>query len=98
MKRKKLLWTQKAIESLRYYCQRIKENSPKYAELVRKEIIKTAAQLPDFPEKYQLDEYYDFNNGNIRRFFRWSYRVVYEVTDDSIIILDVVHTSTEPPF
>ncbi|WP_420319309.1 type II toxin-antitoxin system RelE/ParE family toxin [Ekhidna sp.] len=48
------------------------------------------------PEKYQLDEYYSNNPGNIRRYFRWSYRIVYQVNEKTIDILNVIHTSQEP--
>jgi plasmid stabilization system protein ParE len=46
------------------------------------------------PEMYQLDE--DFADSlflNIRRFFRWNYRVVYQVCEKEIVILNVFHTS-----
>ncbi|RED98838.1 type II toxin-antitoxin system RelE/ParE family toxin [Marinoscillum furvescens] len=52
--------------------------------------------LNTYPEKYQLDEYYPNNPENIRRFFRWSYRIVYQVNEKSIDILNVLHTSQEP--
>ncbi|NVJ46902.1 MAG: type II toxin-antitoxin system RelE/ParE family toxin, partial [Cytophagia bacterium] len=34
--------------------------------------------------------------GNIRRLFRWSYRIVYQVNETTINILNVIHTSQEP--
>ncbi|MCB0496309.1 MAG: type II toxin-antitoxin system RelE/ParE family toxin [Cyclobacteriaceae bacterium] len=32
----------------------------------------------------------------MRRFFKWSYRIIYEVNDTTIDILNVIHTSQEP--
>lgn len=66
------------------------------AKRVKSELIEATKQLNPYPEKYQLDEYYPNNPGNIRRLFRWSYRIVYEVNEDSIDILNVLHTSPKP--
>ncbi len=63
---------------------------------VKTELINATKNLNSNPEKYQLDEYYPNNPGNIRRFFRWSYRIVYQVNEETIDILNVLHTSQEP--
>lgn len=95
-KKLKVNWTTKAAQSLEYYYQRIKENSPQNADKVIKEIFKATNALPTHPRKYQVDEYYPKDSGEIRRFFKWSYRIVYEIQEHTIDILNVIHTCQEP--
>jgi len=94
--RKKVIWAKRASASLDYYCEIIAEESPSSAKKVRREIVLTAKTLSKNPELYQLDEYYPDNPGNIRRFFRWDYRVVYQVRDKEVLIVNIYHTSRHP--
>lgn len=96
MRKKKVIWSERAIESLKEHFNHIKQSSEPAAKKVKSEIINATKGLDTFPEKYQLDEYYANNPGNIRRFFRWSYRIVYQVNEKTIDILNVLHTSQEP--
>lgn len=93
---KKVVWSERAKLSLKAHFNKIKDDSPNAAIRVKTEIIEASKQLNLHPEKYQLDEFYPNNSGNIRRFFRWSYRIVYEINENSIDILNVIHTSQEP--
>lgn len=88
----KVIWSTKASQSLEYYYKKIKKDSLTNANKVRDEIFKTTKILPNTPYCFQLDEYYPNNPGNIRRFFKWSYRIVYEVNEETIDILNVYHT------
>ncbi|WP_209331269.1 type II toxin-antitoxin system RelE/ParE family toxin [Lunatimonas salinarum] len=74
----------------------MKLDSKSAADNVRREIIRSTKDLALGPDKYQLDEFYLNNPGNIRRFFRWSYRIIFQVQEDHIAILNVIHTSQEP--
>ncbi len=74
----------------------IKLDAKGAADSVRREIIRSTKELVINPDKHQLDEYYPSNPGNIRRFFRWSYRIIFQVHEDHIAILNVIHTSQEP--
>ncbi len=76
---RKVVWTLEAKASLDKYYERIAEESPASAKKVRKEIVLAARPLGKHPYMYQLDELYQGNLGDIRRFFRWHYRVVYQV-------------------
>ena len=96
MKKKKVIWSQRAKDSLKVHRDYIKEESVSAAKRVKTEIIKASKELILYPEKYQADEYHPDNTGNIRRFFRWSYRIVYQVNEETIDILNVIHTSQEP--
>ncbi|MEQ8713757.1 MAG: type II toxin-antitoxin system RelE/ParE family toxin [Cyclobacteriaceae bacterium] len=93
---KKVKWTQRAKASLNTYCAHIAADSPSSAERVRQTITTTSRLLSQNPNLFQLDEYYPDNPGNIRRFFKWSYKVVYLVEEDEVIILEIYHTSQFP--
>ena len=93
MKKRSIVWTEKASESLDAFCEYIKKDSPSAAKRVKREIILSTKQLGTNPEVYQLDEIFAGSNQNIRRFFRWSYKVVYQIYEKEVVILDVFHTS-----
>lgn len=97
MKKKEVIWSDSARESLKKkHYDYIKKDSVPAAQKVISEIINASKNLNNHPDKYQLDEYYPNNPGNIRRFFRWSYRIVFQVNEHTIDILNVLHTSQEP--
>ncbi|MDP4680139.1 MAG: type II toxin-antitoxin system RelE/ParE family toxin [Cyclobacteriaceae bacterium] len=93
---KKIEWTTRAKASLDYYCSIIAKDSPTNAQKVRKEIVLTSKKLLMNPYLYQVDEYYPNNTGNIRRFFKWSYRIVYQIQEEKVVVLNVYHTRTSP--
>ncbi len=94
-KRLTVRWTDKANQSFEDICKNIKQHSPSAALRVRSEIFKSIKSLPLHPEKYQIDEYYPHNPRTIRRFFRWSYRIIYEINEETIDILNVIQTSQD---
>jgi len=93
---KKVEWTIKAKTSLDQYCAIIEEYSSVNAKKVRREIVLASKGLSKNPYLYQIDEYYPDNPGNIRRFFKWSYKIVYQVKEAKVTILEVYHTSRNP--
>jgi plasmid stabilization system protein ParE len=96
VKTKRVIWSERATLSLKDHYDKIKKDSLPAAKRVKSEIINASKELNNYPEKYQLDDYYPNNPGNIRRFFRWSYKIVYQINDETIDILNVLHTSQEP--
>ena len=92
-----VVWTRKAQQALdRLYAYWHDETSPKQAWKIRQQIVSTAKSLSEQAEIYQLDEYYPHNPGNIRRFFRVNYRIVYQVRESQVVILNIYHTSQGP--
>jgi plasmid stabilization system protein ParE len=96
VRKRKVIWSERAKLSLKAHHNYIKQDSTAAAKRVKSEIIKASKDLSLYPEKFQVDEYYPNNPGNIRRFFKWSYRIVYEIQEGHISILNVLHTSEEP--
>jgi len=74
----------------------IKLDSKSTADNVRREIIRSVRELALNPEKHQLDEYYPNNPGNIRGYFRWSYRIIFQDHKDHLAILNMIYTRQEP--
>lgn len=95
-KLRKVIWSERALYALKDHHDRIALDSISAAKEVTNEILKAASQIPPYAEKYQIDEYYPNNPGNIRRLFRWNFRIVYQVNEKTIDILNVLHTSQEP--
>lgn len=64
--------------------------------MVKRELVKLAHSLNDFPEKFSVEEYLADQPESFRSVSKWSYKIIYEVTEEYIIILDVFHTSQHP--
>ena len=74
----------------------IEQDSVNAARYVKKELIKLAHSLNDFPEKYSIEEELKDEPENYRSVSKWSYKIIYEVTDECLIIADVFQTSQHP--
>jgi plasmid stabilization system protein ParE len=98
VKRKKLpiRWDRLAKKHLDKIYDYIAKDSIPAARMVKKELIKLVNNLNDFPEKFSIEEYLVDEPENYRSVSKWSYKIIYEVTDDCIIIADVFHTSQHP--
>jgi len=95
-KRLPIRWDNLAKENLNGIYDYIAEDSISAARYVKKELIKLAGSLNDFPEKYSKEEYLADEPENYRSVAKWSYKIIYEVTDECIIIADIFHTSQHP--
>jgi plasmid stabilization system protein ParE len=74
----------------------IAKDSVPAAKKVKKELVNLAHSLNDFPEKYSVEEFLANESGNYRSVSKWNYKIIYEVTDECIIIVDIFHTSQHP--
>lgn len=92
----KVIWGKLALKQLNKAYNHIKKDSLQAAKKVRDEIIEITENLPNNPEIYPLDKYRKNNNGSIRFFEKYRYRVAYQIKKESIKILRVRHTSREP--
>jgi len=48
------------------------------------------------PHKFAKDPFMEGEPGDNRFKTIWSYKIVYEVTENEVIILDIFHTSRDP--
>lgn len=82
--------------SLDQIYEKIAEDSEHAARYVKKELVKLAHSLNDFPEKYSKEEFLEDEPENYRSVAKWNYKIIFEVTEENIIIADVFHTSQYP--
>lgn len=95
-KNQRIVWAPEAKKQLREIYDYIYLASPQGARKVRDEILATTKKLPPNPEIFPADVLKDGNNGSYRVFYIYSYRIVYKITADDILILRIRHTSREP--
>lgn len=96
-KRLKIIWDDEAKHSLRSIYNYIKNReSVEVAKKVRNKIASSAKSLNDFPEKFEQEPVLRNESGNYRYKVIWSYKIIYEVTEEAIYIVDVFHTSRDP--
>lgn len=91
-----VVWSDLAIKQLKKAYDYIKKESLKSALKVRDEIFHETENLKHSPEIHPLDKYRKNNDGSIRAFEVYSYRIAYQVTPLEIRILRVRHTKREP--
>ena len=92
----KIVWRKLALKQLNKAYNYIKKESLQSAKKVREEIFDKAESLKYNPEIYPLDKYRKNNDGTIRAFEVYSYRITYQITKSEIRILRVRHTKREP--
>lgn len=91
-----VVWNNHAANFLRRAIERIKEDSPQNAEMVREGIAKAVDNLVNFPERHPLDVFKSNNDGSYRAFEKFSFRIAYRIAEKQILILRVRHVKQEP--
>lgn len=91
-----IYWDKFAKNNLDAIYDVIAKDSVTAARRVKKEIIKLVRGLDYFPEKFQKEIYLEDEPENYRSVSKWNNKIIYEVTDKSIIIVDIFHTSQNP--
>ena len=84
-------WTKNALEELDNIANYISRDSPKYANILVKQIFEMLSHLQQFPKLgRKVPEY---NNPNLREILYKSYRIVYLVKKEQLEIISVIHGS-----
>jgi len=89
-------WDKLAKDNLDNIYNYIAKESKPTAIKVKKELINLAHSLNDFPEKFPIEEHLANESENFRFVNKWSYKIIYEITDKCIIIADIFHTRQHP--
>ncbi len=96
-KKLKIIWDDEAKYSLRSIYNYIKKReSVETAKKVRDKIADSAKSLNDFPEKFEEEPVLKSEPENYRYKVIWSYKIIYEVAEEAIYIVDIFHTSRDP--
>lgn len=89
-----VLWRKKAYDELESIYKYIKKESPQNAVLVFNGIYGLATSLSDFPYKFPIEPL--INIEKVRYAVIWSFKIIYSVEKDSIVILRVFNTKQNP--
>jgi toxin ParE1/3/4 len=90
----KVVWSQEASNSLSKIYNYILEESPQNALMVVDKIIELVATLQDKRFEYAIDPI--INKEKFRHISIWSYKIIYERNNDSVVILDIFDGRQNP--
>ena len=89
-------WSPKALQRLNDIYDYIAGDSVSAARYVKKSLVQLGSTLGQFPEKYSKEEYLAEVPGNFRSVSKWRYKLIYEVTEEFVIIINVFSTDQRP--
>jgi toxin ParE1/3/4 len=85
----KVVWSPEAIEDLESIADYIGRDSEFYARAVVSKILQLARRLKDFPWIGRIVP--ELNDENIRERFIYSYRIVYQIEQNRILVVAIIH-------
>jgi plasmid stabilization system protein ParE len=96
MVEKKVVIQQQAKLQLWKAYKYIRKDSYQNAEKVRSKILASIKALSKTAEQFAKDKYCIQNDGSIRAYEIYKYRISFKITDDEIIVLRIRHTKMNP--
>ena len=85
----KLEWSEEALEDIESIATYIEKDSPTYAKSVVSKFFEKAEILQEFSELGRKVP--EFNDSSIREIFVYSYRLIYKLNKEKILIVAIVH-------
>jgi toxin ParE1/3/4 len=82
-------WSPEAIEDLEAIAEYIARDSAHYAGSVVTEILSASRKIPEFPLTGRMVP--EMGDEKIRERFIYSYRLVYRIESERILIIAVIH-------
>lgn len=82
-------WSPEAFEDINAIAEYIGRDSEFYARAVISKILSIARSLKKFPKMGRIVP--EIGNESIRERFVYSYRVIYQIKENSILVLAVAH-------
>jgi addiction module RelE/StbE family toxin len=86
---KRVVWSARALADVESIAAYISSDSPAYAKIVVKKIVKLTRQLARFPQSGR--EVPEFQDVALRELLAYSYRIIYKVETEEVIIASVIH-------
>lgn len=84
-----LIWSREALDDIDAIAEYISRDSIYYANQVVERLLQLGESLPAQPNLGRIVP--ELNDPNVRERFVYSYRLIYEVKDDAIYVLAVIH-------
>ena len=88
-----LAWSPEAIEDLESIATYIERDSEHYARAVVSRIVSVAESIPDHPMMGR--EVPEKGDPDVRERFVYSYRVIYHIEPERILVVAVIHGSRQ---
>ena len=90
----KVIWTKRAFGQLGRAIKFIKEEQGStYAEIVLNKILEKSRYLENFPQIGQVEPLLKHKKSEYRYIIVWSYKTIYRVDKEEVVISRVFHTS-----
>jgi toxin ParE1/3/4 len=86
----RVIWSSKAVEDVDSIATYIARDSPSYAAAVVRQILDATHQLEDNPLTGEIIT--EGDSLTVRDQLAYTYRVIYRVDGDTVIVVAVVHT------
>jgi len=91
----RVVWSLRAVRDLDAITNYIATDSPAYAGIVLKKIMSQVRVLAQFPRAgRQVPE---FDDENIRELMVYTYRIIYRLQADEVVVAAVIHGKRELP-
>jgi len=84
-----VVWSRRAIADVEAIAEYIAADSPSYAGAVVRRIVELTRNLSRFPRSGRKVP--EFDDDAIREVFAYSYRVIYRIEAEQVVIAAVVH-------
>ena len=85
----KLVWSEEATRDLEQIHAYVARDAPRRADLLVEELLEAAERLKTLPKSGRVVP--EYAEPAIREVIHGSYRIVYEIVDDAVEILTVLH-------
>jgi toxin ParE1/3/4 len=85
----RVIWSQRALHDIEGIAESIAADSPTYAGIVVKKIVSQTRMLVRFPRSGRKVP--EFDDESVRELLVYSYRIIYRIHDDEIMIAAVIH-------
>ena len=85
----RIVWARHALQDLEAIASYIAQDSPAYAKTVVRSIVNQTKTLASFPRAGRKVP--EFDDEDIREVFAYSYRIIYRLHQDEILIAAVIH-------
>ncbi|OGI41837.1 MAG: plasmid stabilization protein [Candidatus Muproteobacteria bacterium RBG_16_64_11] len=84
-----LIWSHEALDDIDRIAEYISRDSPAHAQQVVERLLDFADELPAHPKLGRVVP--ELADPNVRERFLYSYRLIYELTGNTIHVLAVIH-------
>ena len=88
----KIKWSKESIEDLKVICKFIAIDSPHYAKLFSDRIFEMVEHLESFPELGRKVP--ESDDPRVKELIYKGYRIIYQIKDNYLEIIAIIHGST----